>query len=238
MRAQLDASLCTPSDNPAGIHVDPTGLTVRLQGKPGVTLSALRVNLPAIDVQATKEGLVLFGLLGARGGGGLLDPAGLLDKLFGGGGLQSVLTVSFGDLLIEADPDKHAIAVEIDLDDASLDAAFQGLKAALQGCLVLNGGEKPAAPIPTATPLKASTRRGTVFTIQGHGFGAVRAPSGAVKFTHDATGSQRDFQVLMWTDTVIHAKVPTSTPTGPGHLFVINSQGVASQPVSFTVTAQ
>lgn len=50
MRAELDASLCIPQDQPIKAKVDPSDIDVRLSGTPGVTVSPVAFGLPTVSV--------------------------------------------------------------------------------------------------------------------------------------------------------------------------------------------
>ena len=57
MRAELDASLCIPEERPVNLKLDPVKVDARLSGTPGVAVSPVAVDLPAITV--TLPGLTV-----------------------------------------------------------------------------------------------------------------------------------------------------------------------------------
>ena len=170
--------------------------------------------------------------------------------------LELEAELELGDLKISADNSLtidtgrvrlHGVPVEDDvlpvkiaagLDNAGMTAVLESVRAALTGCLVLNGGDPPPAPCaPTATVLDVKAKVDTnqkllVLIIQGHGFGTVQ---GTVALTQ-AGVSLTPQQFTTWTDELIEVIFQPIPPPGAYAVTVTTAQGVSMPPASVTVS--
>ena len=133
---------------------------------------------------------------------------------------------------VPVDDDVLPVKIAADLDNAGMTAVLESVRAALTGCLVLNGGDPPPAPCaPTAAVLKAKAKVDTnqkwlVLIIQGHGFGTVQ---GTVALTQ-AGVSLTPQQFTTWTDQLIEVIFQPIPPPGAYAVTVTTAQGVSMPP--------
>ena len=151
------------------------------------------------------------------------------------------LTIDTGRIRLHGvpvDDDVLPVTVSADLDNTGVTAVLESVRAALTGCLVLNGGDPPPAPCaPTATVLDVKTKVDTnkkllVLIIQGHGFGTVQ---GTVALTQ-AGVSLTPQQFTTWTDELIEVIFQPIPPPGAYAVTVTTAQGVSMPPASVTVS--
>ena len=153
---------------------------------------------------------------------------------------DQALTIDGGEMRLHGVPitdDVLPLRVNAHLDDTGMTALLDGVRAALTGCLVLNGGDPPPAPpAPPTTALEASAKvdknkKILTVTIQGHGFGAVQGTvvlsQGSLVLTPVQTS---------WTDQTIEVVFQPIPPQGAYVVTVTTAQGVSSQ-VSVNVPA-
>jgi hypothetical protein len=153
---------------------------------------------------------------------------------------DQALTIDGGEMRLHGVPitdDVLPLRVNADLDDTGMTALLDGVRAALTGCLVLNGGDPPPAPpAPPTTALEASAKvdnnkKILTVTIQGQGFGAVQGTvvlsQGSLVLTPVQTS---------WTDQTIEVVFQPIPPSGGYVVTVTTAQGVSSQ-VSVNVSA-
>ena len=139
---------------------------------------------------------------------------------------------------VPVDDDVLSVKIAADLDSAGMTAVLESMRAALTGCLVLNGGDPPPAPCaPTATVLDVKAKVDTnqkllVLIIQGHGFGTVQ---GTVALTQ-AGVSLTPQQFTTWTDKLIEVIFQPIPPPGAYAVTVTTAQGVSMPPASVTVS--
>ena len=146
---------------------------------------------------------------------------------------DQALTIDTGRVRVHGVPvtdDVLPLKVSADLDNAGMTALLDGVRAALTGCLVLNGGDPPPAPpCPPTTALEATAKVDDVkkiltVTIQGQGFGAVE---GTVELRQGNLGLTPIQQ--SWTDQTIEAVFQPIPPPGGYVVTVTTAQGVVSQ---------
>jgi hypothetical protein len=153
---------------------------------------------------------------------------------------DQALTIDTGRVRLHGVPvtdDVLPLKVSADLDNAGMTALLDGVRAALTGCLVLNGGDPPPAPpAPPTTALEASAKvdknkKILTVTIHGQGFGAVQGTvvlsQGSLVLTPVQTS---------WTDQTIEVVFQPIPPSGGYVVTVTTAQGVSSQ-VSVNVSA-
>lgn len=146
---------------------------------------------------------------------------------------DQALTIDTGRVRLHGVPvtdDVLPLRVNADLDNAGMTALLDGIRAALTGCLVLNGGDPPPAPpAPPTTALEASAKvdkkkNVLTVTIQGQGFGAAQGTvvlsQGSLVLTPVQTS---------WTDQTIEAVFQPIPPSGGYVVSVTTAQGVSSQ---------
>jgi hypothetical protein len=264
MKAQLDASLCSPAGNPVSLKIDKTTADVTLKGKPRVTLTLsappLSVGLPTVKVRASDKLLAALSVLGLHGtslpaGAGFADLLQSIVGLFGhtGAGLEDALEVTFTPLTLNAVPatDKVLpVEIKADLDLTSLDGAGLGaalgpLGAALKGCIVLNGGDgadtpatpdRPSLPVISSITGKLSASMGGHITIHGMNFGTTPGPVILISQSDGTSHALTVRDPSDWTDTAIVAWAERGLPRGPALILVYKASG-GSPPARFTVDA-
>jgi hypothetical protein len=138
---------------------------------------------------------------------------------------------------VPVDDDVLPVKVAADLDNTGMTAVLESVRAALTGCLVLNGGDPPPAPCaPTATVLDVKATVDTnnkwlVLIIQGQGFGTVQ---GTVTLSQ-AGVSLTPLQFTSWTDQLIEVIFQPIPNPGAYAVTVTTAQGVSTPPASVTV---
>jgi hypothetical protein len=131
-------------------------------------------------------------------------------------------------------------AVDLNLDATKATASFDGLHAALQGCLTLNGGEPPTAPPPPPPPPNltsagAMSSEGlTEVAIKGQGFGQTRG-QGSVEVTDQGGAAWNPSTYQSWADNEIVVRFQPPLATGAYAAMVTNDRGVKGGPALFTV---
>ena len=150
------------------------------------------------------------------------------------------LTVDTGRIRLHGvpvDDDVLPVTIGADLDNTGMTAVLESVRAALTGCLVLNGGDPSPAPCaPTATVLDVKTKVDTnkkllVLIIQGHGFGTVQ---GTVALSQ-AGVSLTPQQFTSWTDQLIEVIFQPIPNPGAYAVTVTTAQGVSTPPVSISL---
>jgi hypothetical protein len=156
------------------------------------------------------------------------------------------VTVSLGSIRVHAAPvtaTELPFAVGLDLDETKAEVSFDGLRAALQGCLTLNGGEPPTRPTPPPPPpppptaAKAVPRlsEGTTrLDINGEGFGQAQG-LGFVEVTDQGGTSSRPTTYDAWADDHVVVRFQPALATGTYAALVTNDAGGRSGPALFTV---
>ena len=150
------------------------------------------------------------------------------------------LSIDAGDIRLHGVPvsgDTQPLTIGADLDDSGLSAVLDGVRAALTGCLVLNGGEHP--PPPPAPPSAVlgvevkvdKNKKLLVLIIQGQGFGSVQ---GTVVLSQVGV-SLTPVQYAAWTDQTIEAIFQPIPPQGAYAVTVTTAQGVSTQPFAVSV---
>jgi hypothetical protein len=151
------------------------------------------------------------------------------------------LTIDTGRLRFHGAPvddDVLPFKIAADLDNAGMTAVLESVRAALTGCLVLNGGDPPPAPpAPPATVLGVDVKVDTnkkilILTIHGQGFGPVQ---GTVVLSQVAL-SLTPVQYASWTDQEIEVIFQPIPPPGAYAVTVTTAQGVSMPPASVTVS--
>jgi hypothetical protein len=154
---------------------------------------------------------------------------------------DQALTIDGGEMRLHSVPatdDVLPLRVNADLDDTGMTALLDGLRAALTGCLVLNGGDPPPAPPgPPATVLGVDGKVDTnkkilILTIHGQGFGPVQ---GTVVLSQVGL-SLTPVQFVSWTDQEIEVIFQPIPPPGAYAVTVTTAQGVSTQPLPVTVS--
>jgi hypothetical protein len=154
---------------------------------------------------------------------------------------DQALTIDTGRVRLHGVPvtdDVLPLKVSADLDNAGMTALLDGVRAALTGCLVLNGGDPPPAPpAPPATVLGVdvkvdANKKLLVLIIHGQGFGPVQ---GTVVLTQVGL-SLTPVQFVSWTDQEIEVIFQPIPPPGAYAVTVTTAQGVSTQPLPVTVS--
>lgn len=139
---------------------------------------------------------------------------------------------------VPVDDDVLPVKIAADLDNAGMTAVLESVRAALTGCLVLNGGDPPPAPpAPPATVLGVDVKVDTnkkilILTIHGQGFGPVQ---GTVVLSQVGL-SLTPVQYASWTDQEIEVIFQPIPPPGAYAVTVTTAQGVSMPPASVTVS--
>ncbi len=139
---------------------------------------------------------------------------------------------------VPVDDDVLPVAVAADLDNTGMTAVLESVRAALTGCLVLNGGDPPPAPpAPPATVLGVDVKVDTnkkilILTIHGQGFGPVQ---GTVALSQVGL-SLTPVQYASWTDQEIEVIFQPIPPPGAYAVTVTTAEGVSMPPASVTVS--
>jgi hypothetical protein len=203
-------------------------------------LEGLLTFLKSLDADDAMEAVVLAE--------GLIALPGEVARALAFPSLRAEVELTLGDVKISADQaltidtgrvrlhgvpvtdDVLPLKVSADLDNAGMTALLDGVRAALTGCLVLNGGDPPPAPpAPPTTALEASAKVNKnknilTVTIQGQGFGAVQGTvvlsQGSLVLTPVQTS---------WTDQIVEVVFQPIPPSGGYVVTVTTAQGVSSQ---------
>jgi hypothetical protein len=147
---------------------------------------------------------------------------------------DQALTIDGGDVRLHGVPvtdDVLPLRISADLDETGMTALLDGVRAALTGCLVLNGGEPPPAPpCPPATALGAdakvdNNKKILTVTVHGQGFGAVQ---GTVVLSQGSL-ALTPVQTTSWTDQTIEVIFQPIPPPGGYVVTVTTAQGVSTQ---------
>jgi hypothetical protein len=151
------------------------------------------------------------------------------------------VTISMGSIRVHAVPVTAGdlpFAVDLDLDETKAEASFDGLHAALQGCLTLNGGEPPTPPPPPPPNPSSAVAMGTEgvtdVTIKGQGFGQTRG-QGSVEVTDQGGTVWNPTTYQSWTDNQIVVGFQPALANGAYAAMVTNDRGGKGGPALFTV---
>lgn len=152
------------------------------------------------------------------------------------------LTVKAGAFQLHGIANVPPITLGADLGNSGVAASLDPLKAALSGCLVLNGGDppcgppgepRPMGPRPTMTRVEkkgGATSTNVQLIIHGHGFGA---PQGTVSLKTPGIALSPT-QYLLWSDTEIRAAFNVQTP-GPYAATLTSAMGITSDPIGIAL---
>ncbi len=139
---------------------------------------------------------------------------------------------------VPVDDDVLPVKIAADLDNTGMTAVLESVRAALTGCLVLNGGDPPPAPAaPPATVLGVdvkvdANKKILILTIHGQKFGPVQ---GTVVLSQVGL-SLTPVQYASWTDQEIEVIFQPIPPAGAYAVTVTTAQGVSMPPASVTVS--
>lgn len=200
----------------------------------------------AISLAAITNPAVLLGLLAVQPPPRLTVDA---DVTLGTAKLtlSKGVTVDLDRLAVHGVPttgSRQPVSVALDLDDANVAASLDAIRAVLQGCLVLNGGEPesstPPPPPPPPPPIEnveieyVPEKKQIIFTIFGSGFGPTQG-TGRVELRGASVVYLPD-SYPQWTDTRVKAIFAHAMSPGAYALVVVNSAGGVSSahPVSIT----
>jgi hypothetical protein len=246
MRAELSAALCSPKDNQFGLKVDPTKLDLALEGTPEIEIPPFAIDLPTVKitpptVTVTSPPVVAMASLT------FTPPASISGSVFIAPVALTVtmtpLTIDMGSVKVHGVPETATdlpLKAGLDLDKTKATSAFDGLHAALEGCLTLNGGEPfnpppPPPPPPTVAKAEARTVEGkTLLAITGQGFGASQG-QGSVEVTDVTNTKWVPSAYQTWTDQLIEVLFQPPLPPGSYAAAVTNNSGGKSGPILFTV---
>jgi hypothetical protein len=152
------------------------------------------------------------------------------------------LTVQTGAFRLHGIANVPPITLGADFGNSGVAASLDPLKAALSGCLVLNGGDRPCGPLgeprptgPVPTVARVEKKGGATSTnvqliIHGHGLGAsqgtvsLRTPGIALSPT----------QYLLWSDTEVRAAFNVQNP-GAYAATVTSATGITSDPIGIAL---
>lgn len=201
------------------------------------SMRAFMRSLDPLDVTDIAIGIAATGALGLGAIQAILVPNLELEAELTLGEVKisadQALTIDGGDVRLHGVPvtdDVLPLRISADLDETGMAALLDGVRAALTGCLVLNGGDPPPAPpAPPATALEATAKvdnnkKILTVTIHGQGFGAVQGTvvlsQGSLALTPVQTS---------WTDQTIEVVFQPIPPPGGYVVTVTTAQGVSSQ---------
>jgi hypothetical protein len=273
--ATVDASLCSPQKCPVTAEVDPTDLHITASGTPQVSATPTALELPSFELQdkivvrvklpdVTLRGTDrLGGIVGALLG----SQSNIIDAIVGlftnAGSLEDIAKIDISDLKIEVEPFRtnlgrialHGIAedaqhtkstIKVDLDALDARALFQGLKARLKGCLILNGADGSCGDTDSPHDDKYVDNRGSCVTpavirvefvkegqpiiVLGSNFGTL---PGRLLVMDSA--SQRITTIQSWANNRIEALPTPLIPRGSHFLQVQTSNGLMSSAVPFRI---
>jgi hypothetical protein len=249
MRAELSAALCSPKDNQFGLKVDPTKLDLALEGTPEIEIPPFAIDLPTVTITPPTVTVTTPAIVATAG-------VTISTNPFAPGFTVAVtitpltltvaatpLTIALGSVKAHGVPETATdlpIKAGLDLDKTKATSAFDGLHAALEGCLTLNGGEPfnpppPPPPPPTVAKAEARTVEGkTLLAITGQGFGASQG-QGSVEVTDVTNTKWVPSAYQTWTDQLIEVLFQPPLPPGSYAAAVTNNSGGKSGPILFTV---
>jgi hypothetical protein len=152
-------------------------------------------------------------------------------------GLKGPVTINTGKFRLHGVPvqgNDQPLEASVDLDDASLDAVFEGLRATLKGCIVLNGGEppprtEPDEPPPVIERIEVDRDPDNSFVtlaIGGRGFGDSQG-SGVVRLVTAHTSALATAYDA-WSDGYIRARFAPSPAPGTYNVEVVSANNVVS----------
>lgn len=212
-------------------------------------LESMRTFLNSLDPVADPviDGAISLAALGALVPGiaqALLLPSLEVEAEFTLGELKistdEALSINGGEMRLHGVPvdgDVQPLKIGADLDNTGLSALLDGLRAALTGCLVLNGGDPPPAPpAPPSAVLGVdvkvdSNKKILILTIHGQGFGTVQ---GTVVLSQVGQ-SLTPVQYASWTDQAIEVIFQPIPAPGAYAVTVTTAQGVSTQPLAISV---